>query len=155
MVVIYLLLYILLILLYCLIRERLSIDIFFDYNNYILFAYFLLFFSSLYIVIYSLREILQIHAKYRILNKLIEKPIFEKIFRIGADMVINYIIKGPKNLYEFLYKKVKIRPIVDLLCNVIDHVSLNEREYLLYFILIFKYSFQILIVFFLYTMFLY
>ena len=140
------LLYIFLILWNRLIRERLPRDIFINYNNYILFAYFLLFFSSLYIVIYSLRGIFQIHAKYRILNKLIEKPFFQKIFRISADIVINYILKGPKNLYEYLYKRIKIRPIIDLLCKGIDYVSLNEREYLLYFILILKNNFNIIIV---------
>ena len=138
------LLYILLIIWNRLIRERLPRDIFIDYNYYILFAYFLLFFSSLYIVIYSIREILKIHAKFRLLNKLIEIPIFEKIFRIGADIVINYILKGPKNLYEFLYKKVKIRPIVDFLCKAINFISLNEKSYLLSLLLFFKYSFYII-----------
>ena len=43
---------------------------------------------------------------------------------------------------------------MDLLCKGIDYLSLNERKYFLYFILNFKYSFQILIVFiFLYDVF--
>ena len=130
-----------------LIRERLPRDIFIDYNNYILFAYFLLFFSSLYIVIYSLREILQIHAKYRLLNKLIEKPIFEKIFRIGADIVINYILKGPKNLYEFLYKNIKIRPFIDKVCEFIAISKFTDNISSLYFLLIVKNSINIFLLF--------
>ena len=139
--------YILFILWNRLIRERLPRDIFIDYNNYILFAYFLLFFSSLYIIIYSLREIFQIHAKYRILNKLIEKPFFERIFRVGADIVINYILKGPKNLYEYLYKRIKIKPFIDKICVGIDFISLNEKIFILYTILIFKNIFNFIILF--------
>ena len=139
------LLYILLIIWNRLIRERLPRDIFIDYNYYILFAYFLLFFSSLYIVIYSIREILKIHAKFRLLNKLIEIPIFEKIFRIGADIVINYILKGPKNLYEFLYKKVKIKPFVDNLCEKIVKFNLYENKLFIPLIIFIKYKYHILI----------
>ena len=56
----------------------------------LLFTYFLFFISSIYIVIYSFREILKIYAKYRLLNKLIENPYFEKIFRISADILYIY-----------------------------------------------------------------
>jgi hypothetical protein len=135
------LLYVLFILYNRLIRERLPRNILLDYNNLILLSYFLLFFTSLFIIIFYIREILKIKAKFRILNKLIEIPIMEKIFRLGADMVINYILKGPKNLYEFLYKRIKIRPIIDIICKKICDWDLNENIIFLYFILIYKYIF--------------
>jgi hypothetical protein len=133
--------FVLLILWNRLIRHRLPREIFIDYNETIITIYFILFFISLYIVIFSLREILTIHATYKILNNLLIKfPLLEKIFRIGAEWIINIILQGPKNFYAFLYKRMLIRPIIDKICKYIDTLGVNEQPMYIYIILVIKYS---------------
>src|SRR5580693_9456017 len=125
-----------------LIRDRLPREIFTDYSSFFISIYIILFCTSVYIVIYSLREIFSIVPKYKILNKLlIDFPLVEKIFRKLADWVINIILTGPKNLYEFVKKRIYIKPIIDKICKKITILGLNEKPIVLYILLLIKYSF--------------
>lgn len=138
-------------LLYCifiiwnrLIREKLPRDLFSNYSTLLLYLYTFIFIICLYICIYNVRIIFNITSTYRLLNRLLRIPIIEKFSNKIVFVWELYIISAPKNLYEYLYNYIYIRPLIETLCHFINTHAIKLKRIQI-FIIIFRYSFLFLL----------
>jgi len=124
-----------------LLRTRKSVDLFTDYNIIRISIYFSLFIVSIILIIYFVCQVFEISSKRAFLKSLLEKPrVVSMIFFIQE-----YIRNAPKNLYEWLYLYIKIRPTIDRCCKFIQKYSIGDKPAIIRIIILSTTSFRVIV----------
>lgn len=92
-----------------LIREHILRDLTGTCDIYTYIIYCILFLSSIILFLYYIKKIFNIQTKYRILSKILEINIIQKI----VDFVLEYILKAPYNSYLWVYNTINLLPLVE------------------------------------------
>jgi hypothetical protein len=134
-----------------LLRKRNPIDLFTEYTTFRIVVYSCLCILSLLLVVHYLRKLLDIQPKLNFLKGIVEKPWF-----ITLSIIIQeYVLQAPKNLYEWLYERIKIRPFIEQCCGFMHEFTLHKNKYLMITVILFMATFRIIVcLFFVYGVFL-
>jgi hypothetical protein len=124
-----------------LLRTRKSIDLFTEYNLIRICIYACLFIGSFFIVIFFIKKLLNITSKMLLFQQILERPLVISLIAFIKE----YILNAPKNLYEWLYIYVKIRPAIDACCKFIQKNHIDERPTIIKIIVISMASFRIVL----------
>jgi hypothetical protein len=117
-------------------RTRHPIDLFLEYTIFRICIYLILLLLSIILLFYYLRKIANILPK-RFVRYLLEKAWVISIIQ----WITEYILNAPKNLYEWLYERIKIRPLIDSFTVIIYNNALNN-SYFAKIVLILMISFR-------------
>jgi hypothetical protein len=108
-------------------RTRKPVDLFTEYNTIRIGVYLCLFLVSIMMVIYFVRQALEISSKGIFIKNLLEKP---SIIALRYYLQ-EYILNGPKNLYEWLYIRIYIKPTIDTCCRFMLDYHIGEKPLIL------------------------
>lgn len=124
-----------------LLRSRKPVDLFTEYNIIRICIYFSLCIVSMILIIYFVCQVFAISSKRAFLKSLLEKPRVVSII----SFIQEYILNAPKNLYEWLYLYIKIRPIIDECCKFIQKYSIGDKPAIIMAIILSTASFRVIV----------
>jgi hypothetical protein len=126
-----------------LLRLRNPVDLFTEYTTFRILIYFFLLVLSIILFFYYIKKLFNIQPKLILLKRILEKPLF-----ISLNIIIQeYILNAPKNLYEWFYERIKIRPFIEQCCGFIHEYTFNQKKYFMYILIFFMASFRIVLCF--------
>lgn len=107
-----------------LIRTRHPIELFTEYTILRICIYTSLCILSIILVFFYLKKLLNVQPK-GFLKQLLEKSWVTSL----NNLIIEYVLDAPKNLYEWLYERIKIRPIIESFTLLIHQNALNNSYF--------------------------
>lgn len=116
-----------------LIRERPPRELDGNYSIYTYYLYIFLFALSLFMVIFYLRKIFNIQAKYKIIRRVLEIHVISNII----NFLIEYIFNAPYNLYIYIYNKYDVLFIIEKIGRFFWDKDLYKQTIYLYISLCF------------------
>lgn len=107
-----------------LIRTRQLRDLILEVNTNIIVIYSILCVVTLILILYNIKLVLQIKTNPKIYAYIEKKPYILNTL----SFIVRYIINAPKNLYEFLFQYIYMKPLMQYICyNMVENQSFYDK----------------------------